>query len=96
MIANTASADATTPDPNGLNNESATMTAVATTVGATPTPTPSPTPKGSLADTGAAPWNGDVSSLMLLAAFASWIILLGGLAAETAWRRRPLQRGRRV
>jgi hypothetical protein len=64
------------------------MTAVATTVGATPTPTPLPTPKGSLADTSAPAWSGYVSPLMLLAAFAAWIVLLGALAAESAWRRR--------
>jgi len=88
VIANTASADATTPDPNGLNNESATTTQVAATIGGTPTPTPLPTPTGSLADTSAPAWSRDMSPLMLLAAFAAWIVLLGGLAAESAWRRR--------
>ncbi|MEX2135828.1 MAG: DUF11 domain-containing protein, partial [Chloroflexota bacterium] len=87
IIPNAASVGATTPDPNSLNNASSTTTRVVVSGLRSTSPPPSPT--GSLADTGRSTWAGEVSPLMLLAVFAAWIVLLGALAAEGAWRRRP-------
>ncbi|MEP6762188.1 MAG: DUF11 domain-containing protein, partial [Sporichthyaceae bacterium] len=88
IISNAAGANATTPDPNTLNNTSSTMTKVSVNVGSTVTPTPLPSPSGSLADTRATAWNGEVSPAMLPSVLAAWILLMALLATESAWRRR--------
>ena len=89
ILANSA-AVASANDPDASNDASSVVsTTIQVTAGApTPLPTPVPTPKGSLADTSAPAWSGYVSPLMLLAAFAAWIALMGALVAESSWRRR--------
>jgi uncharacterized repeat protein (TIGR01451 family) len=97
IIANAAIAGTTTSDPNSLNNASSTLAQV-TNNGPAPTPTPTPTPtatptstpaaSGSLANTSLSALGGPISPLMLLAVFSAWVLLLGALAAESAWRRR--------
>ena len=92
IIANTASASATTPDPNGVNNASSATSAVVGLPTPTPTPTPIPTAtaSGSVPDTSSLPLVGGLAPLMLLIALACWIALLTGLAVEGS-RRRPFR-----
>ena len=84
VITNSASASTGTSDPNGVNNTSSTTTTV---VAAAPTPTPTPSSSGSVADTSAAAAAQNVPPLLLLLAFAGWVALLAGLAAESSRRR---------
>ncbi|MEX0709901.1 MAG: hypothetical protein WD116_01710, partial [Chloroflexota bacterium] len=83
VIANTASAGATTPDPDSLNNGSST-----TTVVSVPALRLLPSPSGSLADTHAV-LAGNVSPLMLLVPIVAWLALLSALAVQGARRRSP-------
>jgi uncharacterized repeat protein (TIGR01451 family) len=85
IVANTASAGSTTPDPDGANNASSTTTLVV--AAPTGTPTATPTPTGSLANTSASRLAEQPSVVMLLAAVAAWLLLLAGLGVGSARRR---------
>ncbi|MEP6807171.1 MAG: DUF11 domain-containing protein, partial [Chloroflexota bacterium] len=90
IIANTASASATTPDPNGVNNASSVTSAVVGLPTATPTPTPTPTPtatasatasaSASLADSAAGWWPLQPTRPVLLV-MVIWLFALVAMAA---------------
>jgi len=84
MVANAASAGATTPDPNALNNASTTTTQVIVIAARASDPTPS----GSIPDTGAVTATGVASPVKVLLALGLSFVLLAALASASVLRRR--------